>query len=114
MRLSVRSASTPSGGAVRPHSDQLLYCAYFAIDENDIRDLDRYPLIARRRDLEVAGAETQHGPEQIRAELLEVQPVGVKALCATADQVLYSHLPRTYAPISQPIEHKEHQQPNDY
>jgi hypothetical protein len=34
---------------------------------------------ARRRLLEVAGTETQHRSEEIRAKLLESQPAGIKA-----------------------------------
>jgi hypothetical protein len=37
------------------------------------------PVPARRRRLEVAGTETQHRSEEIRAKLLESQPAGIKA-----------------------------------
>jgi hypothetical protein len=39
-----KASDRPSGGAVRLHNNQLLYGAYFEIDEDDIRNLDRRPL----------------------------------------------------------------------
>ena len=86
---------------------------HFAIDEDDVRDLDRCPVLARRSRLEVTGAETQRGAEEIRAELLESQPVGIEAVRTSTDQVLFGHLAWAYAPIGQPVEHEEHHQPDD-
>src|SRR5580704_15591849 len=108
-----KSRRATSGGAFRLHGDQLLYAVDFAVDEDDVRNLDRRPALARRCRPEVTGTEPQRRPEEIRTELLEVQPVGVKALRTAADKVLYGHLPRPYAPIGQPVEYKEHHQPND-
>ena len=56
------------------------------------------PALARCCRLEITSAETQRRPEEIRAQLLEPQSVGIKAFRAAADQVLFGHLPRPYAP----------------
>src|SRR3984893_2221244 len=81
-----------SGGTFRLHRDQLLYSAHFTVGEDDIRNFDRRPVIACRGCAEVTGTETQRRAEEIRAELLKVQSVGIKAFGAPADQVLHGHL----------------------
>jgi hypothetical protein len=53
------------GGTFRVHIDQLLYGMHFAADEDDVRNLDRCPALARCCRLEVTGAETQRrGPRE--------------------------------------------------
>src|SRR5580704_12452439 len=54
---SADSSRTNSGRTFRLHGDQLLYAADFAVDEDDVRNLDRRPALARRCRLEVTGTE---------------------------------------------------------
>jgi hypothetical protein len=82
----LRPASAILGRTFRFHGNQLLYSVHFAVDEDDVRNLDRCPALAGRSRLEVTGTETQRRPEEIRAELLESQPVCVEALRSTADR----------------------------
>src|SRR6185369_7030253 len=59
-------ASLTSRGTLRFHRDQLLDGVHFAVDEDDIGNLDRCPTHHCR--FEVTGTETQHRSEEIRTK----------------------------------------------
>src|ERR1700730_6718065 len=97
---------------VRLYSNQPFDLMNFVFREKNVGHVERCPRWPDARRLQVTGTEAQHRPEQIRAELLKAHCLGVNAFCAPSDDVLYRHLSWTYAPISHPVEYKEHQHPN--
>jgi len=82
--------------------DQPLDGVHFAANERDIMNLDCCPSLARPCHLEVAGTETQHRAEEIRAVLLESKAVGIKALRTAADSTRLGDLPGRLAKRVEP------------
>jgi hypothetical protein len=112
-RQNIKALFSASRYRVRLYSNQPFDFTNFAFGEENVGRVECCPRGPSPRRLQITGTKAQHGPEQIRAELLKPHRLGINTFCATSDDVLYRHLPWTYAPIRHPVENKEHQHPNN-